>query len=66
MHGPDGAGAWNDRLLRALGALAAGASLATLRMHETFGGSISDAILDALSLPDPSNLQSENVQEGWN
>jgi hypothetical protein len=25
-----------------------------------------DAILDASSLPDPSNLQSENVQEGWN
>lgn len=31
------------------------------------GGSLDrDAILDASSLPDPSNLQSENVQEGWN
>jgi hypothetical protein len=25
-----------------------------------------DAIFDASSLPDPSSLQSENVQEGWN
>ena len=33
----------------------------------TFGGSIgTDAIFDASSLPDPSNLQSENVPEEWN
>jgi len=60
---------WNDRLLRALSARAAGASLSTLRVHQAdfLEAQLErDAIFDASSLPDPSNLQSENVQEEWN